>query len=108
MPYRIFQDIGSIDRHYVHSLGDFDYGMEISGRGYPIYASREYIGICDNNPLDGTWRDRSLSVMKRIREKEGVKGVPTRQWFYFLKKNFGVLTALKGVCTPFIRIILGI
>ena len=41
-----------------------------------------------------------------IRLKESVKGAPFKQWFYFLKKNFGIFTAVIHAFTPYIRIIL--
>lgn len=106
IPYEVFRKVGAMDGHYVHSLGDFDYGLSIKRAGYPIYPSKEYVGICENNPQAGGWQDVSLSRCERIRKKESIKGAPTRQWFYFLKKNFGLLTAVKGCVTPYIRILL--
>ena len=44
---------------------------------------------------------------ERIKRKESIKGAPTKQWFYFLNKNFGVFSAIKGSVTPFVRIIIG-
>lgn len=107
MPYNIFSQTGAIDAHYRHSLGDFDYGLEISRSGGVIYGSKQYIGHCEQNDVKGTWGDASLSRRERVKKKESVKGAPTRQWFYFLKKNFGVLMAVKGCCTPYVRIVLG-
>lgn len=106
IPYEAFQKVGAMDRHYVHSLGDFDYGLSIKRAGYPIYPSKEYAGVCEGNPSAGGWQDASLSRKERIRQKESVKGAPTRQWFYFLRKNFGLLTAVKGCVTPYIRIMI--
>lgn len=107
IPYEAFCKAGAIDRHYVHCLGDFDYGLTLKRLGYDIYPSKEYVGICENNPQTGEWTDGSLPKRERIRRKESIKGVPTRQWFYFLKKNFGLFTAVKGCVTPYIRILLG-
>lgn len=107
IPYEVFRKVGAMDRHYVHSLGDFDYGLSIKRAGYAIYPSKEYAGVCESNPQTGGWQDVSLSRCERIRQKESVKGAPTRQWFYFLKKNFGLVTAIKGCMTPYIRILLG-
>lgn len=106
IPYEAFRKVGTMDEHYVHSLGDFDYGLSIKKAGYPIYPSKEYVGVCESNPSIGGWQDVSLSRCERIRKKESVKGAPTRQWFYFLRKNFGFLTAMKGCVTPYIRILL--
>lgn len=107
IPYMAFERVGAMDAYYRHSLGDFDYGLSLKRAGYKIFQSKEFAGMCNNNDSKGTWRDTSLSRRDRIRKKEGVKGAPSKQWFYFLKKNFGLSIACKGVATPYIRILLG-
>lgn len=107
IPYRAFEAVGTIDPVYRHSLGDFDYGLSLKRAGYKIYQSREFAGMCNNNQSKNTWMDPSLSRRERIRKKEQVKGAPAKQWYYFLKKNFGVMQAIKGTITPYLRILLG-
>jgi GT2 family glycosyltransferase len=107
IPYFIFEAVGTIDAYYRHSLGDFDYGLSLKKTGHKIYSSKDYAGVCNNNPSDNTWTDVSLKRADRIRKKESVKGAPTKQWFYFLRKNFGMLAAMKGCVTPYIRIMIG-
>lgn len=106
IPYFIFKNVGIMDSYFVHSLGDFDYGLKLTRNGYRIYVSKEYAGKCENNSNKDTWMDCSLSRRERMRRKESPKGAPTKQWFYFLKKHWGVLTAVKGSITPYIRIFL--
>lgn len=107
IPYRAFERVGAIDSFYRHSLGDFDYGLSLKKAGYKIYQSKAFGGMCNNNDSMGTWTDTSLDRIERIHKKENVKGAPTRQWFYFLKKNFGFSIAIKGTLTPFLRILVG-
>ena len=107
IPYDAFVKTGNMDAHYVHSLADFDYGLALKYQGYKIHVSKECVGICDNNSSKGTWTDTSLCRRERIKKKESIKGAPTKQWFYFLKKNFSVFTAFKGCVTPYIRIVIG-
>jgi GT2 family glycosyltransferase len=105
IPYEAFKKVGAIDSHYIHSLGDFDYGLELQRNGYKIYSSKEFIGICNNNSSKNTWLDTSLNRRERLRKKESVKGAPIRQWFYFLKKNFGMAKAILYCVTPYVRIV---
>lgn len=107
IPYKAFERVGAMDAYYRHSLGDFDYGLSLKRAGYKIFQSKEFAGMCNNNDSKGTWTDISLSRIERIRKKENVKGAPTKQWFYFLKKNFGFPAAIKGVVSPFLRILIG-
>lgn len=107
IPYEAFKTAGAIDKHYLHSLGDYDYGLTLKRAGYTIYNSKKYVGICNNdNPKLNTWNDTSLTRWQRIKKKEEIKGAPSKQWFYYLKKNFNCFVALKGVITPYIRILI--
>ena len=107
IPYRAFKKTGAIDEHYIHSLGDFDYGFELKRNGFRIFSSEEYVGVCQNNPTDNNWSDPKLGRIQRIKLKESPKGAPFKPWFYFLKKNFGLCAAIKGSITPYIRILIG-
>lgn len=107
VPYSAFEKAGSMDEFYRHALGDFDYGLSLKKLGCKIYGAREFVGICNNNPSNNTWTDTSLKRWDRIKKKESPKGAPTKQWFYFLHKNFGILYAIKGCITPYLRILLG-
>lgn len=106
IPRDIFLQVG-IDPYYQHSIGDFDYGLQISRLGYAIRIYSKYVGECNDNTLQKTWQDESLPRLERIRLKESRKGLPFRDWFHFLHKNFGLGTAIVRSVTPYIRIILG-
>ena len=107
VPTDIFMAMDSMDEVYQHSLGDFDYGLQATRRGYEILVSDEFIGTCPDNSVAGTYNDRSLSFRERIRKKESPKGVPAREWWHYLYKNYGLATALVYSVTPYIRILLG-
>ena len=106
MPVEVFKDLPNIDCHYTHSMGDFDYGLEAKKRGVSIVVSDFFVGICCNNSLAGTWRDIRLSRKERLAKKEAPKGLPSREWFYFVKKHYGFLSACYSSLSPFVRILL--
>lgn len=103
MPYEIFKETPNIDKVYKHSLGDFDYGLSI-GKNHRKAVADFFVGTCTDNDIQGTWQDKSLSRIRRLKLKKGVKGAPFFQWFYFLNKNFGIHMAIIHSVTPFIRI----
>ncbi|MCR5556328.1 MAG: glycosyltransferase family 2 protein [Butyrivibrio sp.] len=107
IPKEIFKAVPVIDPVYVHSLGDFDYGLQIKKAGYRIEVTDHFVGTCNNNPSTGTWNDKSLGRIERIKRKESIKGAPAKQWFHFVNKNFGFGRALFCSVTPYIRILLG-
>lgn len=107
IPASVFEEMGNFDEHFTHAMGDFDYGLRIKRAGHPIESTRRYVGICERNPLKKTWADTNLSRRERFRLKESPKGLPFREWFYFLRKNFGLGTALVRSVTPYVKILLG-
>lgn len=106
VPHDIFMQVG-IDPFYQHSIGDFDYGLQISRKGYDIRVFSEYVGECNDNTLEKTWQDETLPRLERLRLKESRKGLPFKDWFHFLHKNFGLPTAIVRSITPYVRILLG-
>jgi len=107
LPAKIFDEMGNFDSHFTHAMGDFDYGLRIKRAGYLIESTRRYVGICERNPLQKTWADTNLSRRERFKLKESPKGLPRKEWFYFLRKNFGLGTAIVRSVTPYVKILLG-
>ena len=107
IPYQFFEKAGAIDKYYIHTLGDFDYGLSLKNAGAKIFASEEFVGVCNKNSIKGTWLDTALPLKKRLSLKEMPKGAPAKQWFYFLKKNFGIGKAIVFTITPYIKLFLG-
>lgn len=106
IPYGVFKNVDIIDEKFRHSLGDFDYGLQISKDGTGIYSTKHFIGKCNRNSVVNTWLDNTLPISRRLKLKEQVKGAPFAPWFYFLKKNWGVYKAITNSLTPYIRIFL--
>lgn len=106
MTGKAFKEAGTLDKYYKHSMGDYDYGMHIRKLGMTVISSSQYVGHCNDNKADGSWRDTSLTRKERLELKEGTKGLPFKDWFYFVKKNYGVLPALYHSITPYVRIML--
>ena len=49
----------------------------------------EYVGYCSRNPIEGTWQDKSLSPVKRIKLKHDIKVNPPKIYIIYLKKVLG-------------------
>lgn len=107
IPETWFDKTAAMDNHYTHAMGDWDYGLDIKRNGAIIHPSKDYIGICNRNTTKGLWSDKSLSRRERLKRKETVKGLPRKQWFYYLKKNFGMGYAFFYSLVPYINILLG-
>lgn len=107
IPWSIFLKLGNMDEIYSHSLGDFDYGFTAKRMGFEIKASDVFVGVCNDNPHKGKWVDNSLTRKQRLKLKDSPKGLPRKQWFHYLKKNYSIATAIIYSVIPYMRIILG-
>lgn len=107
IPREVFFRTGNVDSIYRHSMSDYDYGMRIRKLGFMIYNSAEHVGSCNDNDVTGSWRDTTLTRRERLKKKESPKGLPRKDWYHFIRKNYGFFPALYHSITPYIRIILG-
>lgn len=105
IPWKIFKNLDNIDTVYTHSMGDFDYGFSAKKKGYAIRVSNEFVGECQDNPVAVTWRNKEFSRKERIRRKESPKGLPRKEWFHYLNKNYNFVTAVVYSVIPYIRIL---
>ena len=102
----VFRRLGNMDPVYTHSMGDFDYGFAARGMGFQIKVQEGFVGTCCDNPVAGGWRDTALPRSLRFRKKENPKGLPAKEWFHYLHKNYSFATACVYSVIPYIRIIL--
>lgn len=106
IPWNIFLDLDNIDKVYTHSMGDFDYGFSAVRKGYRIMVSDKYVGTCIDNPVENSWRNVRFSRKKRLSMKESPKGLPGKEWFHYLHKNYQFFTAVVYSFIPYLRILL--
>lgn len=107
IPSEIFMILDNIDPVYVHGFGDYDYGFAASRRGIAIYTSDFAVGLCEHDHFkEDTWEDPGLPRRKRLELKERVLGHPWKIWFYFLKKNYGLGTAVLYTINDYMKILL--
>lgn len=108
IPNKILVDVGNMDYTYKHNYGDYDFGFQITRKGYKLVSSLEFIGICNDNPKKGRWMDTSLSRRERLKDKESPKGSPFKEAWHFALKNFGFVKAVRYTISPYIKILLGL
>lgn len=106
IPWELYAAVEPMDGTYVHSMGDYDYGLSLSRAGAMIYTSSFYVGQCNRNPIKGTWYDTSLPRWERLKKKETPRGLPLGSWLHYLYKNFGLKQAVLHGFTPYLKILL--
>lgn len=106
IPYDVMKCIGNMDKVYSHSLGDYDLGFMIRRNGFKLISSEEYVGHCEDNGFDNTWRNPNYSRIERLKKKESPKGSPFSKWWHFLYKNYNLYFAVKYSVIPYIKILI--
>ena len=86
IPSIVAQKIGNLDFRFEHGLGDFDYGQRILSAGGKLYASSMFVGTCEKNKVEGTWKDKNLSPLKRISLMRKKTGQPRKSYRIYLRK----------------------
>ena len=67
-----------------------------------------FAGVCGNETMiENSWQDKSLPLKERLKKKQSVKGLPFKEYFHYLNRNFNPVTAVVYSLTPYIKIFLG-
>lgn len=106
IPKIIFHAVGNLDWKFRHAIGDLDYGYRVKKAGFDIYLSKEYLGICDLNLKLPPWARKEVPFIKRIKNLYSPLGYAEPiPFFYYEKRTFGILTAIKHFITIHIRVL---
>lgn len=89
---------------YRHASADTDLGLQMHRAGIPLFQSSCSVGFCRRNPIQGTWKDVSLSMWKRLKLSQTRKGIPFGDHFRFAWRNGGWLWWWFAI-QPYVRII---
>jgi len=106
VPRAVFEEIGMFDSVYTHSMGDHDYGTVATRAGIPIRETPRFVGTCEKNPHNGTWRDPSLSRRLRWQKLLSPKGLPPKEWLHYCRKQ-GRWFWPAIFLSPYLKVLLG-
>jgi GT2 family glycosyltransferase len=90
--------VGAIDDSFTHSMGDYDYALRARAAGLPVVVGRGYHGACPRNSPGSAWHEKA-TVGQRYRAAISAKGLPVREWTYFLRKHGGLLWPIAWLAT---------
>lgn len=82
-----YESIGDIDNFYAHGFADYDYSYRIYKNGGEILVSTEYVGTCSRNEDKNTWRDKTLSMLKRLKLLNQPTGFPLKSAIHYYWKT---------------------
>lgn len=91
IPAEVVASVGNLDPTYEHAFGDIDYGLRARKAGFGVWLAPGFHGICQLNPITGTYRDPDLPFWARWRLLTGRKSLPIRSWARFTRQHTGLL-----------------
>jgi GT2 family glycosyltransferase len=91
IPDSIARKVGNLAPVFEHAMGDTDYSMRARKLGVKILQTPGYIGQCSRNEINGTYRDKSLSLNEKIKHALSRKGLPLRSWLAMCRRHGGWL-----------------
>jgi len=99
IPRRVVDAIGNLDPIFIHTMGDYDYGLRAKKYGFSIILAPSFFGECARNPVDGSWQDENLPLPKLLKQLTGPKGLPVKSWLIFSLRHGGLFGLLVAIST---------
>ncbi|MCQ5363558.1 glycosyltransferase family 2 protein [Anoxybacillus salavatliensis] len=87
---KVYKLVGNLDAAFVHGMGDFDFGLRAKKKGAKLFVAPGILGICEKNPIKGTYNDTSLSLVEGYKKLLSIKGLPIKQWYVYTKRHAGL------------------
>ncbi len=89
IPDSVVRKVGNLDPIFLHRWGDHDYCFRALQAGCTVWLAPGYMGQCKENPLEGTWEDRSLPALERIRKLNSPQGMQFRDYAIYMRRHRG-------------------
>ncbi len=104
VPNEVANYVGNIDPVFEHAVGDIDYTLRVRQAGFSIYVAPGIMGYCSQNPVQGTFNDKSLTLCQRWKAIMQRKGLPLRSWLHFTRRHGGLMWPIYFVW-PYVRVV---
>lgn len=98
IPQNVFNILGNIDKHYKHSLGDWDYSARGYQQGIRTVITKMYVGTTsrhDGNGISSAY-DKNISFIDRLKKLYSPFNHPSCTW-HFKRAHFGYLSAIAAI-----------
>jgi GT2 family glycosyltransferase len=92
IPREVAQRVGNLDAAFIHSMGDFDYGLRARQRGCDVWIAPGTLGECRRNPHGSGVAGRVVRPRgEELRELFSSRELPARPWWVFARRWGGRL-----------------
>lgn len=107
IPRHIFNLVGFNDKHYRHAMGDYDYSLMVHRKGLKSFVAKGVFGICDLHTSKPKWCDSNVKLVERWKalHRPGGNGSNPFEFFYYKKKNYGIIPACMTFISNYIHVL---
>jgi GT2 family glycosyltransferase len=83
----VVDEIGIFDKHFTHSMADYDYSLQAVRKKMPVLLASEVCGVClDDHGRN--WRSNNFTLKERIAYLKSPKGLALNEYLYYIGKHF--------------------
>jgi GT2 family glycosyltransferase len=86
IPKDVFDSIGNISSKFTHAIGDIDYGLRATRKGFSIWLAPGFQGVCEAG-RPSLWTLSETPLAKRLRVLHSPKGLPPKEYMIFHKQH---------------------
>ncbi len=94
VPDYVYRRLGTLDRVYSHSFGDFDYGVRAAKKGLTAVVAPGILAECGRNGQVPKWRRPEVPLKARYAAIMSPKGRPFKEQFIYDFRAFGPFQAI--------------
>jgi GT2 family glycosyltransferase len=106
IPHSVAVKVTNLDTAFVHTMGDLDYGLRARKLGCSIWVAPGFVATCSRNSIQGSWADKQLPLLKRLKKVTQAKAFPLQAWTVFIRRHAGFFWWLYWT-QPYIRAVIG-
>jgi GT2 family glycosyltransferase len=89
IPRVVVDRIGVLDDHFIHGLGDWDYGFRAAQAGFRLLVCPGYVGSCSPGVDRGDSGASFTTARVAWRKITGPKAYPPASWLTFTRRHGG-------------------
>lgn len=89
IPKIIFKALGILSSDYTHGMGDYDYGLRATKKGFKCYTTKNYVATCPPNEGIPGWCNPENTLKMRWILLHSPRGLNIKEYNKFRKKFWG-------------------
>jgi GT2 family glycosyltransferase len=104
IPRVVTQTLGNLESAFIHSKGDWDYGLRLGKKGGAVWLAPQYIGTCQEHlPNTNCWDNPDLTLRERVNMVLDPRCLPIGEWRLLLQRHAGVFWPFYWL-SPYLRL----